>query len=243
VSLALPADELCSRREALPDISGGMGVEIQTNAEGGLEGGSKASRRREARAALSGMAPRARALGSEAISRRLLALPEFLGGSGWVMVFSPLAGEVDLGLFARRAGAMGRRLCHPRVRWGAGDMDAGELPRWGRGLVMARHGVRQPGHAAPRVAVDKISLVLVPGLMFDTLGRRLGRGGGFYDRFLARDEFRPRDGGGGGAKTELAVGVKVGVGFDEQIVGSIPEDAWDVRMDAIVTPTRVIRPG
>ncbi len=122
-------------------------------------------------------------------------------------------------------------------------MESAELSAWGRGLVTTRRGVRQPGNAAASVAVDKITMVVVPGLMFDTLGRRLGRGGGFYDRFLGQDVFRVRDGGGAGFRTGMTFGAKIGVGFDEQIVGSIPEDAWDVRMDAIVTPSRVIRPG
>ena len=67
--------------------------------------------------------------------------------------------------------------------------------------------------------------MLVPGLLFDVDGYRLGRGGGHYDRFLARIRALPR----------VAV---VGLCFDEQLVESLPRDAWDERVDAVVTERR-----
>jgi 5-formyltetrahydrofolate cyclo-ligase len=70
-----------------------------------------------------------------------------------------------------------------------------------------------------------LDLVVVPGLGFDEAGGRLGRGGGFYDRFLARPGLKAW---------------KVGVGLDEQVVGPVPRDAWDVGLDALVTPTRTL---
>jgi 5-formyltetrahydrofolate cyclo-ligase len=63
-------------------------------------------------------------------------------------------------------------------------------------------------------------LVLVPGLAFSRDGHRLGRGGGFYDRLLAG---RARD------------AVKVGVCFALQLHDSIPREAHDVVLDAVIS--------
>jgi 5-formyltetrahydrofolate cyclo-ligase len=63
-------------------------------------------------------------------------------------------------------------------------------------------------------------VVIVPGLAFTLGGERLGQGGGWYDRFLAerRDDC-----------------VAIGVGFWEQILGSLPTGAHDVVLDVVVT--------
>jgi 5-formyltetrahydrofolate cyclo-ligase len=73
-----------------------------------------------------------------------------------------------------------------------------------------------PGLVDP-VALD---VVVVPGLAFTADGRRLGQGGGHYDRFLPR--LRPDC-------------VTVGVGFAEQLVDDLPTEAHDVRLDLVVT--------
>ena len=67
-----------------------------------------------------------------------------------------------------------------------------------------------------------IDLILVPGVGFDKTGNRLGRGGGYYDKFIGRI----------GKKTLL-----VGVGYDFQLVEEIPASSWDKRLDYVVTPS------
>ena len=71
----------------------------------------------------------------------------------------------------------------------------------------------------------EIDLVLVPGLAFDAAGGRLGRGGGFYDRFLA---------------TLGPAAARVGVAFDAQILPEVPTDGLDARMSCVVTDARVM---
>jgi len=73
---------------------------------------------------------------------------------------------------------------------------------------------------------ENIDLVLVPGLAFSRDRRRLGRGGGFFDRLL-----------GGRA----AQAFKLGVCFSFQLVDSVPTDAHDVVMDAVVTESATLR--
>lgn len=66
---------------------------------------------------------------------------------------------------------------------------------------------------------EQIDLILVPGMAFDRHGHRLGRGKGYYDRFLsqAKDCY------------------KIGVCFPFQLVDEVPTDEHDVRMDEIIT--------
>ncbi|HET7732756.1 MAG TPA: 5-formyltetrahydrofolate cyclo-ligase [Paludibacter sp.] len=69
----------------------------------------------------------------------------------------------------------------------------------------------------------KIDLVIVPGIAFDRKKNRLGRGKGYYDRFFKK--FKP---------------VKIGVGFDFQLMHSIPVAKHDIKMDKIITPSQTI---
>ena len=69
---------------------------------------------------------------------------------------------------------------------------------------------------------DKLHLpaiILIPGLAFDLQGGRLGRGMGYYDRFLAKHPSL----------------VKIGLCYDFQIIPEVPTEEHDVRMDYIVS--------
>lgn len=73
---------------------------------------------------------------------------------------------------------------------------------------------------------EKLDLVIVPGIVFDKKGYRIGYGHGYYDRFL---------------KT-LKKGVKkIGLAFELQVVDEIPEEEHDVPVDIVVTEKRVLR--
>ena len=91
----------------------------------------------------------------------------------------------------------------------------------GAALAESRFGVREPVEKL-RVATEEIDVFLVPGLLFDATGNRLGHGKGFYDRLLA-----PR----------RADAVVLGVAFDWQLSPApIPAGPHDARMDAVITP-------
>lgn len=67
------------------------------------------------------------------------------------------------------------------------------------------------------VTPDVIDLVIVPGVLFDKSGCRLGRGKGYYDKYL-----------------KICTAYKIGVGLDSQIVESLPSEEHDVRMDLVL---------
>ncbi|MEL6621385.1 MAG: 5-formyltetrahydrofolate cyclo-ligase [Pseudomonadota bacterium] len=88
-------------------------------------------------------------------------------------------------------------------------------------LVARAWGIREPEATAPECAPD---IVIVPLLGVDRQGYRIGYGGGFYDRTLAKLR---------AANTKL---LAVGIGYDEQIVDSVPRGPYDEPVDAILTP-------
>ncbi len=66
--------------------------------------------------------------------------------------------------------------------------------------------------------VDKIDLIIVPGIAFDKSLNRLGRGKAYYDKLLKDSK-----------------AIKIGVCFDFQLLESVPVDKYDVKMDLIIT--------
>jgi 5-formyltetrahydrofolate cyclo-ligase len=69
-------------------------------------------------------------------------------------------------------------------------------------------------------------MIILPGLAFDHAGRRLGQGGGYYDRLLSRFPY---------AKTH-----RVGLAYSFQIVDSLPHEAWDVPVHAVCTDEGIL---
>lgn len=69
----------------------------------------------------------------------------------------------------------------------------------------------------------QLDMIIVPGMAFDRKGNRLGRGKGYYDRFLKKTK-----------------ALKIGVCFDFQLLDSIPSDEYDVKMDMIVSENELI---
>ena len=72
--------------------------------------------------------------------------------------------------------------------------------------------------------VDDIELMIIPAVAFDRNGNRLGRGKGFYDRLLATSR-----------------ATKIGVGYDFQLLDSIPAEPHDVAMDMVITQKTLIK--
>ncbi len=92
-------------------------------------------------------------------------------------------------------------------------------------LMMNPWGILEPNPVhSLQYAVRSIDLVIVPLLAFDPQGNRVGYGKGFYDRFLAR------------CRTDVP---KVGVSFFEPVGQISDADAFDVRLDYCITPTKV----
>ena len=95
----------------------------------------------------------------------------------------------------------------------------------GDAMDAAAWGIAEPLPDKPEVEPD---IVLTPLLAFDANGFRLGYGGGFYDRTLAKLR----------AKKPV---VAVGVAYDEQRVDAVPVESYDQRLDWVLTPSGPLR--
>lgn len=84
-------------------------------------------------------------------------------------------------------------------------------------------GILEPRAGCSTIDEREIDLVIVPGVAFDRQKNRMGRGRGFYDRFLSN----------------LDVPF-IGIGFDFQIYDNIPTDSFDKKMDMIITESEII---
>jgi 5-formyltetrahydrofolate cyclo-ligase len=184
---------------------------------------TKSDIRARMKAALAAMTDDQRHAASVCACNRLTAL-ECFQHAAVVMLYMPLANEVDDTPAAVKCFRAGKTVCVPKVDWEHNDMDAVEVTSFDdRVLDCDEHGLRVPKNCRP-VLPNLIDLVVVPGLAFDPQGNRLGRGGGFYDRFLTR----------------LRHGVPtVGLVFDQQIVDRVPTIAHDLAVDIVVTDRRV----
>jgi 5-formyltetrahydrofolate cyclo-ligase len=156
-----------------------------------------------------------------AVVARLIDLPEFVSARR-VGIYAALPGEI--GLDSLLARARERIYYLPRVE--PTGLSFGQVVDWEE-LRPGRYGVLEPRSAGVRLL--ELDLVLVPGLAFDRGGRRLGRGGGHYDRLLAeRRDDRP---------------LCLGVAYEFQIVDQVPHGPEDQSVAAVVTEVAFHRRG
>jgi 5-formyltetrahydrofolate cyclo-ligase len=159
------------------------------------------------------------------IIARIMAMPAFTSASHLLMTL-PFRGEWDTRALIEAAHAAGKRVVLPRVDERAKMLELFAVSDLAQDVAPGYRGIDEPrAHCAP-VAVGAIDWVLVPGVAFDCTGRRLGYGGGFYDRLLPLVDARaPRVSGA----------------FDLQIVERVPAAPHDLAVDIVVTETRSLR--
>jgi 5-formyltetrahydrofolate cyclo-ligase len=176
---------------------------------------------RRRRAFARSLTPEVRAELEAALAR--LVLPH-LAGAGIIASYHPLKDEIDPAAILAGLGAGQRRA----LPWFA-DRDAVFVWREGPATEPGPWGVVQPPAGAEALLPDA---VIVPLVLADRRGLRIGHGKGHYDRALAhlRQGGRPV--------------LTVGIGWEEQLVDEpIPADPWDMKLDAIATPKEWLRCG
>jgi len=152
----------------------------------------------------------------------LRSRPEWAGATQ-VLLYYPLQRELDLRPVLREALSSGRTVALPRYRPSQNDYEAAAIAHEERDLQPGWSGIPEPRPTCPAVPLNQLDLVLVPGVGFDSDGRRLGRGKGFYDRLLA-----------------TVRGIRCGVAVDWQLVDVIPTQPHDEPVNCILMPTRWI---
>jgi 5-formyltetrahydrofolate cyclo-ligase len=182
--------------------------------------------RERALAARDALSPAERARRSALICARAAALPELTRAAS-ILLFASFRSEVDTATLVRWSLERGMSVALPRVR-GPRLLEAFRIADPATDLVPGRWGIPEPRDGLPVVLPGRIDAVVVPGAAFSVDGARCGYGGGFYDSYLP----------GLTASTP-----RVALAFEAQIVDELTCEPHDLAVDAIVTETRVIRPG
>ena len=120
---------------------------------------------------------------SAEICAHLAAMPEYLAADT-VFAFVGTAREIDTTAFLEDVLARGKRLCVP-LGVGDGLMDLHHITSLEQ-LNTGAYGIQEPSEDTPIVPVDEVDFAVIPCLSCSHGGKRLGQGGGFYDRFLAK---------------------------------------------------------
>ncbi len=162
---------------------------------------------------------------STRILQRLWSLPEF-SQAQTVFFFISFRSEVDTLPMIRKALAEGKRVCVPYTYPDRREMVASQVVDLDRDLALGNYDILEPkSHLVRPVPREEIDLIIMPGVAFDPSGRRLGYGGGYYDRFVeSLDHHCPL----------------VALCFEMQLIEEVPCGDHDRKVDKIVTENRII---
>ncbi len=181
---------------------------------------TKVTLRRAVLARLESQSPRLKRQKSLLIHRKLLALPEFQTARS-VCFYVSLPMEVDTRGLIQKALGLGKRVAVPISDLSKRALRFYEISDLKKDLKKGSLGILEPDPMRTQLLdVKDIDLIVVPGVAFDAECNRLGRGAGFYDRFLKKI----------GKKIK-----KVGLAFSEQMVPKVPVEKHDIRLDYILT--------
>ena len=134
--------------------------------------------------------------------------------------------EVQTENMIKKSLAMGKKVFIPIMINASNDLDASWLIDFDKELRENSQGILEPKEEYRRVfSPEKIDLIILPGVAFDFMGNRIGRGKGYYDRFL---------------KKVRSSAFKIALAYEIQIVENISVDVHDIPVNKIITENRII---
>ena len=159
---------------------------------------------------------------SKQIRGKLFALFEFKTAKT-ILFYAAKGNEVETKKIIEESLSSGKKVGLPIVK--GEEIFFSQVFNYGK-LLPSTFGILEPEEEDP-ISLDRVDLIIVPGIVFDSQGNRIGFGRGFYDRFLKKvpDTF------------------KIGLAFEIQIVETIPKISSDIPVDKIITEKRVIDYG
>ncbi|WP_428390122.1 5-formyltetrahydrofolate cyclo-ligase [Mucisphaera sp.] len=180
---------------------------------------SKAKAREQARDRLQALDPLARIDASAAIRKRLLDLPE-IAEADTIFAYVSVHEEVATHKLLDQLLERGKTVAVPVV---VGEEMVPHLLNDLEDLYPDRYDIPAPQTRIPLETTP--DLTLVPGLAFTPQGHRLGRGGGFYDRFLQQHPDT----------------LPIGLAFQTQVTDTLPEETHDHPVRILITESNLIR--
>ena len=174
---------------------------------------TKSEVRKEVRLRIGGMDTQDIAALSEAACRKIVSEEAWLD-AGTVLLYQALPDEASTDFLIKNALGSGKKVVLPVVK--GSDMTLKQLLPGT--TVRGAFGIEEPGETVPEwTDLDAIGFAVIPGRAFTPEGLRLGRGRGYYDRFLGQLRCR-----------------KVGLALPCQVFETLPTDPWDIPLDEVV---------
>jgi 5-formyltetrahydrofolate cyclo-ligase len=163
---------------------------------------------------------------SLAIIERIVALPEYQQAST-VLGYMNFGSEFASELWVTRVLTDGKRLVLPKVNRHTNGLDLYRVDDLESQLASGLWGILEPvpERCERLIDINEVEFATLPGVAFARNGARLGYGGGYYDKLLARFVSRP---------------TLVAAAFALQVVQDVPQEATDVKVDWIVTEQETI---
>jgi 5-formyltetrahydrofolate cyclo-ligase len=193
---------------------------------------NKAAIRARMRRAVSELSSDVRRNEEQALCSAIEALPVWREASS-VLLYDALPDEIATDLLAHSAQQSPKQIYLPRI---SGETLSFLPYRNYRGKITAleRHplGMREPSEGQPWSGASGSTVMIVPGRAFTRGGTRLGRGKGFYDRYI-----------GSLPKTVRERVTLIGVGYSVQLVETLPVEPHDVTMDIVAAGEQIIAVG
>lgn len=178
--------------------------------------------RHTAKQLLSELSPIEQSEHADAITPHLLTDPT-ISAASTILAYAAFPPELSLDPFITAALARGQTIAIPAIDWAAKSMSAMQITNLHTDLQPGRYGIRVPAQGCAPISPKQLDVILLPGLAFDRAGNRLGRGAGFYDRFV--DALHAA-----GHRPTL-----IGVCHHAQIVDSVPTEPHDHWVDRVIT--------
>lgn len=159
------------------------------------------------------------------ISEKIVHLPEYVAARS-VMGWMCFGAEFETDGWVRQVLADGKQLVLPRVNRATRQLEVYRVSDLERQIEIGSYGIREPIPARCELAdLADIDFILLPGVAFGRDGARLGYGGGFYDKLLARLLHQP---------------LLVAAAFSLQVVEGIPQEPTDRKVDRLITEHEII---
>lgn len=185
----------------------------------------KASLRKEMLALRAALTPEQAASNGLAVTGLVRGIPRWRSAAE-VLAYWPAKNEMDTRPLIAELWGRGARVLLPRCRPdqpGIADLAGVSCEA---DLVPGAFSIMEPGPACAVTSEASPDVILVPGVAFDRQGRRLGFGGGYYDRLLTLPN--------------LSRALKIGLAHGFQVVGEVPGEAWDLPVDAVCSEEGVL---
>ena len=158
---------------------------------------------------------------SRLIADNLLAMEAFRSAK-MIALYKAIPGEVELEALFPACWSKGIQTCIPVYDAQAKIYSLGQITAETQ-FFTGKYEIPEPQITEP-VSLVAVDLMVVPGVAFDRTGNRLGRGGGYYDRFLSGFQ-----------------GMTAAVAFSFQLLDQIPIEKHDIPVDLVVTPQNILK--